>query len=107
MRLQLSEGSAELLNAFCEASAFHSAVGPQGFCDRQGAGVGFSRGRMFQSACVPYSLKARRYRVTKSSGAVSVSFIASPFYHGPGRGSIVVGDLPSDRRLETLARVTE
>jgi peroxiredoxin len=39
-------------------------------------------GRMFQSACVPYSAKARRYSVAKSSGSGGISFMTSPrFYH--------------------------
>ena len=46
------------------------------------AGVGSSMDRMFQSACVPYSAKARWYRVTKSwSFSVLVSCIGSPNNH--------------------------
>jgi len=39
------------------------------------AAVGSLTGRMFHSACVPNSEKARRYRLAKSSGAVVWSFM--------------------------------
>jgi len=36
---------------------------------------------MFQSACVPYSAKARLYKQAKSSGPGGALFMAPRFYH--------------------------